>query len=320
MCLQCGALIKAIDNYLAKADDDLAGRLKKEGFPESKKSVSAAKKMEDEVAEALLEETAVFTQATGRALDLQTFADDIWPGVKLNDSLAATLEGVFVKRFTELMPGLIEAYLHQTDKELKLEQVSKLTTSWISEWSGQLAELMKLDSHKQIDEILTEGLKNGDSIAEFTQKILDSGIRDEYYRARQVSVTEVLRAHSVAQQEAFMQNPSVTQKLWRHTGEYRNTPRQNHVDMDGAIVDKADTFTLTGADGETYHPQYPRDSSLPPGESVNCHCLAEPIVSEEVLGLSLEERQALQQKAIDEMDEDWEEALDAENRAKAGLA
>ena len=37
------------------------------------------------------------------------------------------------------------------------------------------------------------------------------------------------------------------------------------------------------------------------------------------MGLPLEERQRLQQKAIDEMDDEWEKELDARNKAKAGI-
>ena len=36
-----------------------------------------------------------------------------------------------------------------------------------------------------------------------------------------------------------------------------------------------------------------------------------------ILGMSLEERKQLQQKIIDEMDDDWEKELDAKNRARA---
>ena len=42
-------------------------------------------------------------------------------------------------------------------------------------------------------------------------------------------------------------------------------------------------------------------------------------MSEDILGLPLEERQKLQQQAIDEMDDDWEAELDAQNKAKAGI-
>jgi hypothetical protein len=64
---------------------------------------------------------------------------------------------------------------------------------------------------------------------------------------------------------------------------------------------------------------YPRDSILPPGESVNCHCIHRGIVSKDVLGLSLDERKRLQQEAIDADDGAWEKELDARNKAKAGI-
>ncbi len=92
-------------------------------------------------------------------------------------------------------------------------------------------------------------------------------------------------------------------------------PRQNHIDMDGQTVPKGARFKLTGANGKTYSPMYPLDSILPPEESINCHCAVQEIASERALGMSLEERKKLQQKALDEMDDDWEKELNAKNRA-----
>ena len=116
-----------------------------------------------------------------------------------------------------------------------------------------------------------------------------------------------------------MQSPAVESKGWLHTGNYRNEPRQNHIDMDGQIVAKDQPFELIGADGIVYHPMYPRDVILPAGERINCHCIQQPIVSEDILGLPLEERKKLQQQAIDDMDDEWEAELDARNKAKAGI-
>ncbi len=93
------------------------------------------------------------------------------------------------------MPEFVGYYLAQTDKELKLTQVSKRTTAWVESWSEELAEIMKLNSHTEIENILTAGLKEGISIEAFTRNILESGIRDEHYKARRVAVTEVLTAH-----------------------------------------------------------------------------------------------------------------------------
>lgn len=319
MCMDCGPLIKAIDAYIEKADGSLADALAEEGYAKSKKTVKYIEELEEEIAEVLMEETDYFVSRAEEAVDLETFAKDIWPKIKLNDDLKEKLIAIFTEHFGQFMPEFIGYYIEQTDKELHLEQVSKRTTAWVEEWSEELGDLMKLNSHKEIENILTRGLKEGSSVATFTRDILDSGIRDEYYKARRAAITEVLRAHSVAQQEAFMQSPAVAKKMWRHTGSYRNDPRRNHQDMDGQIVPVNEPFKLDGIKGGTYYPMYPRDSSLPPEESINCHCITQPVVDEDILGMSLEERQRLQQQAIDSMDDEWEKELDARNKAKAGI-
>lgn len=319
MCLECGPLIKAIDAYIARADDGLAEALGVEGYLKPKKTLKYAQDIEDGVAEALFDETDYILAEAEKAVDLETFAADVWPRVKINDAAKVKLTTVFAESLDKFMPEYVGYYLAQTDRELKLAQVSKRTTAWVQSWSKDLGEIMQLNSHKEIERILEKGLAEGQGMAEFTRAILDSGIRDEYYKARRVAVTEVLRAHSVAQQEAFMQSPAVSEKMWKHTGEYRNEPRQNHVDMDGQRVPVEEPFELTGADGGTYAPMYPRDPILPPEESINCHCISQPVVSEEILGLPLEERQRLQQEAVDAMDDEWEKELDAQNRAKAGI-
>lgn len=318
MC-KCKALIKAIDAYIAKADNDLEELLGAQGYQKPKRTLKYMQSIEDDVAEALLEETDYIVAQAEKSVDLDAFAEDVWPKVKLKDGLRAKLATVFKEQFSDFIPEFVDYYIKSTDKSLKLAQVSKLTTAWAESWSKDLAGIMQLNSHKEIEKILTTGLKEGSSVATFTREILDSGIRDEYYKARRVSVTEVLRAHSVAQQEAFMQSPAVSEKMWRHTGEYRNEPRQNHVDMDGQRVPVDEPFELVGADGSVYYPMYPRDTNLPPEESINCHCIDQPVVSEEILGLPLEERQRLQQEAIDNMDDEWEKELDARNKAKAGI-
>ena len=319
MCMACQPLIKAIDAYLAKADGDLADALKAEGYAEPQATIGYMQGIEDDVAEALVEETDYFLAEAEKAADLETFAADIWPRVKLNDRLKAKLATAFTEHLSEFMPEFVAYYIAQTDRSLKLEVVSKRTVAWVESWSEQLGEIMQLNSHKEIETILTKGLKDGTGIASFTREILDSGIRDEYYKARRVALTEVLGAHSVAQQEAFMQSPAVVDKAWKHTGAYRNEPRQNHVDMDGQRVPKDAPFSLTGIKGGTYEPMYPRDVILPPEERINCHCICQPVVSEDILGLPLEERQRLQQEAIDNMDDAWERELDARNKAKAGI-
>ena len=66
------------------------------------------------------------------------------PGVVLNDELREKLEEIFLEYFQNFMPEFTGYYIEQTDKGLKLEQVSKRTTAWVKTWSGQLADIMQL--------------------------------------------------------------------------------------------------------------------------------------------------------------------------------
>jgi len=319
MRYDCGQLLKAIDAYIQKDDDDLAEVLGEAGFIDPEETITEISGLEERVAQALKKQTKYITSAAEEAVDLEAFARDIWPGVKLSDDIDEKLRIIFFEEFNIYMPELISNYVATIDPELVASAITKRTAAWVESWSEELGQIMKLNSHEEIENILVNGLKDGQGVAEFTQTILDSGIRDEYYKARRVSVTEVLRAHSYSQHEAYVQSPAVENHLWRHTGSQKNEPRQNHVDMDGQIVPIDEPFVLIGADGEIYYPMVPRDSILPPGEAVNCHCIEQPVVSDDILGLPLEERQRLQQEAIDDDDGEWEKELDAKNKAKAGI-
>lgn len=315
----CKRLLDAIERYIAKADDDLEEILAEEGFAEPGLTVARISQIEEAVAEALEQETELFITSAETAIDVQEFADRIWPGVQLDDDLAEKLTTIFTEQLNEFLPQLIEPYLQQTDKDLTFSSMSKKTTAWVGEWSEELGSMMKLTSHTEIENILTKNLKDGNGIQDFISDIQNSGIREERYRARRAAVTESLRAHSVAQEESIQQSPAVEDKEWVHTGSFRNDPRPNHQAMSGQIVPKNEPFTLTGADGSTYYPQYPRDPILPASESVNCHCIHRGIASEKILGLSIEERRRLQAEAIAEMDAAWEAELNAKNKAKAGI-
>lgn len=318
-CLRCGPLIKAIDAYLAKAENDLYEQLTMEGYLKAKESLNTVDEIEEVVTKLLEDNADDLLKELADAIDLETFFKDNWPKFKNKSKLSQDLFDVFHTQFSTIMPTYVEAYVQKTDAELTVTKLTKRTTDWISSWSSDLADIMKLDTETEIEAVLKKGLNDGKGINDVANIIADSGIRSPGYRARRVALTEVLRAHGYAQLESYIQSPAVEEKMWKHTGAYRNDPRQNHVDMDGVRVPKGQPFTLIGADENTYYPMTPRDVCLPPRESVNCHCLLQPVVSEEVLGLSLEERQALQAQAIAEDDGEWEKELDAKNRAKAGI-
>jgi len=123
------------------------------------------------VAEVLLCETDYFLAEAEKAVDLETFGADVWPGVKLGDSAKSKLTTVFRESFSEFLPEYIGYYITQTDRDLKLEQVSKRTLAWVESWSKELGAIMQLTSHREIESILEKGIAAGTGVAEFTRAI-----------------------------------------------------------------------------------------------------------------------------------------------------
>lgn len=318
----CRPLIKAIDAFIRKVDDDFLEILEGAGYADPDGTLARISGLEEDIAQVLKEQKNYFLQSTEDVIDLERYAKDVWPGVRLTDETARKLTTVFAEEFSACLPELANAYMAEIDPALTVSQITMRTTAWAESWSAELGKIMDLNTHTEIEKLLTASLKEGSSVAQFTQALIDSGIRpggDEYYRARTVAVTEMLRAHSYAAWEAMEQCPAATHKEWVHTGSHRNDPREKHVELSGTVIPLHDTFVLEGADGQIYHPLFPRDTCLPAGESANCHCIYRAIPDDDILGLSLEERRQLQQEAIEALDDDWEKELDAQNRARAGI-
>ncbi|MCI9417840.1 MAG: hypothetical protein HFI82_10655 [Eubacterium sp.] len=318
ICKCCQSLEKAISRYLAKVEEGLAEELSEMGYADAEQAVKNAGDLEDAIAEELEGQTdriveflkGCATLEVARAM-LDIFFDE--------DNTREVLQDVFTEYYREDVPRLANVYIRETDGELIVSQIRKRTSAWISEWSRELSDLMQITSEQQIGNLVNAAIENGEGVNDLARRIMDAGIRKEPWRARRVALTEMLRAHSVAQQEAMIQDPSVSKKKWRHTGNYRNDPRKNHVDMNGQIVPVDKRYKLEGIKGGIHHPMYPRDTILPPEESINCHCLSQPIVDDDVLGMDLEERQELQRQIIEEDDGKWMEEQDVQNRAKAGI-
>lgn len=314
----CQRLIKAIDRYIEKADNDLSKTLDNAGFINSKDSVDAIAALEDKMAEVLTDQTTEIAKtilAAGNLTAALKVVEEFFAEDETRQRLAEALK----EFYEENVPTLSTVYIQEAEDDLVVSQIRQRTVSWIKSWSDDLADLMQLTSKEQIETFISSALKKGEGVEDLKRQLVIDGIRNEEYRARATSITEMLRAHSVAREEAIQQSPATDRKGWLHSGGRGITPRENHVAMNGQIVAKEKTFTLHGRDGSTYHPMYPRDANLPAAEVINCHCTHIPIVNDEVLGMSLEERQKLQQQIIDEDDAKWEKELDAKNKAKAGI-
>lgn len=333
-------LLDSINKYVAKAEAKEADALKKAGFIMSNLTVQKQSDLEESITESLLSQRSDVLEILELAEKKKYSKKDLLKVLNEyfeKDMLALELEDLISTAFEELAPQLSTGYIKQFDEKSKITEITEKTQYEFYEAAHDMSVEIMANSHKKllelvetsfqdknvqkatVKDLVDETIAEGDSIATLTRKILDNGWRDEYYQAKRIAVTEVLRVHSVSSEESIQQSPVVDKKEWRHTGSYKNNPRQNHVDMDGQIVDKDKPFTLIGKDGGTYYPMYPRDTILPAGECINCHCIHRGVVNKDTLGLSLEERNAMQEQIVQQRNKDWIKELDARNKAKAGI-
>lgn len=302
----CDFVCKAIERYIEKADNDLIKVLKKSGYIDASYTVKEAEKLEDELSRILQEKSENFIQLLkdNPNASISEILDKM-PDFNKSTNMVDELKSLFCNEFSNSIKHIANSYIKSIDKELKLQSMTNRTSAWIDTWSSELAEIMNVNTEEKLNRVLSNALTKGKSVLETASELVESGTLESATRARTTALTEMLRANSVAAQESYIQSPAVSQKKWRHTGARKNNPRQNHVDMDGQIVDVDEPFELVGADGVIYYPQYPRDSILPPGESINCHCIHQPIVSEDILGMSLKKREKLQENAVKADNKAW---------------
>lgn len=316
----CDDLIREINLYIQKADNKLSDELSKKGYKNIDKTMSLINDIEDKIVSQLKDNAEDILNELKDVSSLEDFFKTAWPAIRKKCQTDKVLATYISTKYSKFIPETAQIYMETIDTELKITELTTPTTRWIKSWSAELGTKMKIKQMDDLEKILIDGIDNGKSIDEVARDIQAAGIREDYAYARSTALTETLTAHSKAHFEATLQNPAVDRKEWQHSGSKSITPRPNHVDMDGQIVKKDEPFELLGADGETYHPLVPRDTSLPPGERINCHCNYNDIVNDEVLGYTLEERERLRQEAVDEINNsDFIERLEEENKKKAGI-
>ena len=292
-------LIDRIDVLIRKEEDDLEENLQAAGFVEPKKAVEVIGILEDEWTEAFNTDCDALLDALEKALDLDDFVENIWPGINSSEDLRNAIYDTFFSRFKDMLETSVIGFLAGEDPDLLSDELGILSEpakAFVEQWSGELADLMNLSTRNQIETILINGQEEHKSVAQVAQDIADSGIRDAGYKARRAAITEVLRAESYGQLEAMRQNPGIIEKEWVHTGAHKNKPRENHKAISGQRVPVNEPFSLSG-----YAPMCPRDTNLPASESINCHCMMKQIRDPNWSNYTYEEKQALREARMEEL-------------------
>jgi len=294
MCEICKT-INNIDKIIKADEEQFKQDLKEKGYLEIDFTMSQINKLEDMVYKLLRQQAIFYINGIDNYVSKASVGDilNYMRGTLFaKDDFISKFGKQFEKFFNFTTEKLTNAYIKIIDGDLFFNTFTSRTTDWIKNWSGELANILHLDSIETIESILTEGIEEGKGIKDISRDLKDS-FGFSRTRARRIATTEVLTAHSRAAFESAVQNPSVDRVTWRHSGLRGIKPRPDHVAIDGVTIPVGDYFHVG-----TELAQYPRDTNLSAKERVNCHCLLQQVVNDSTLGLSLEERQRLQSEAI----------------------
>lgn len=308
VCTASLLISKEIEKYIQKKENQLVDKLQQAGFLSTKLTVRQADKLEEELTNILQSHNEEFISLLKKYQEQGKTLEDVLNALpNFNQSRATAVKSAIntavYNNLTEMIPKVANKYLKNIDGELEIKQMTKTTVNWIKTWSKNLADIMNINTEEMLRNTLVNGINGGIGIDEISRNMVDNGALKTRVRARTTAVTEVLTANRIAAQEAIIQAPETNRKQWKHSGSYKIKPRENHIKMNGQVVLKTQPFKMIGADGKTYYPMVPGDTSLPPAERINCHCIVSPILDDSVFNMTLEERQELQQKCIQEYDE-----------------
>ena len=289
--------ITTIDEILKITDAEL-GRVLSRQFVSPEETMRFINGLEGQLANLLANEQAFAARNIEVGGSVENVIDSINTSIFQNDVFGAEVSTAFRGFFADSIRNFANTYINNIDKDLFFNFFSDRTTAFVQDWSQELGRLMQLNSHTEIQRILTRTLEAGEGIPRAIQSLEDS-YGFSRLRARRTAITEVLRAHSYARDEAFTQSPAVASVVWRHSGPRGIDPRPHHVAIDGQTVEKGKTFLLVGPNG-TFRPRFPRDTILPASEVVECHCTHTPVTDRRITGLTVDEKQILQEEGIRE--------------------
>lgn len=292
-------LLKNLNEFIKKEDDDIADLVT--DFPGLEKLQDLVEEYEKIVAGLLREQRKWYLDALDTfvsksdTITLEAFLlylkGDLFAADDFADEFGNETAS-FLQLTTE---ELAKVMMESIDPDVIFEVLSGRTTNWIKNWSTDLADIMELNTHKALEKELLDAITNGDSIADVELRMKDMPQFDRN-RARATARTEILTASSRAHWESFMQSPSVIMKKWKHSGTKNIDARETHIAMDGVEIPVDDYFLVDGEEG-----LFPRDPSFSPKNRVNCGCALGPVVDEDILRFTKEEKEAMRQEVLEEL-------------------
>lgn len=165
-------------------------------------------------------------------------------------------------------------------------------------YSADLITGLSHDASSKINAAIQRGFLGGANLQD-TVKAIGSALEDGNFsglfsevgkRAMSITTNEVMRVNSLAsfsRIRALKETHPGLGKEWLHIP-VALVPRPGHLIADGQVREPEEPFLVEGEDL-----MYPRDPSGSADNTINCHCLVRPHLSEDQLKPTDQERQLL---------------------------
>lgn len=186
----------------------------------------------------------------------------------------------------ELRPIILELAKKQGDLALLLAgaddlkfELSKLANDEITRRIGKLSLEYSRETREKLEQVLTEGLRNNDSLAQIIKNVKAVYGDAKNFRAERLARTETLDVSSVSAREGYKQTGYVTKIEW-----FANPDACEFCqELDGKVVGIDNNFAelgqqIEGVNGGILNVDY--DTMDGPPAHPNCECTLLPVIGD----------------------------------------
>jgi len=221
---------------------------------------------------------------------LKKMAEDQRVKESLYDITAVTRDNdIFVSPMMEFLKQIIEAEGINTIQSLVSGSVffmqSEAVKKYLLKDGAKYIAVINEETANLLRQTLSEGVTNGESIPQLTERV--SAVYEDArgYRATRIARTETLRASNFGTLEAYKQSKVVEKKEWLTAKDERVCPwcgplNGKQLDLQDPFAEKGQTINGKNENGKTMRLTIGLDDVTIPPLHPNCRCTLIPIVSE----------------------------------------
>jgi len=190
-------------------------------------------------------------------------------------ALKQDLEAMFYTELPNMFAQATDSTLKSVGSELDYVLPQQDAFNFIARRQNLLSGVPD-EIYQEIRNEIAHGLKNGESIAQLSERIRNAFDQINQGRAETIAQNETAAAYSFASQKAALA-AGVKYKKWLHG--VSKVPRADHLGIDGLVVPIEQAYPV-GAPPL----MYPHDENGSPEDVINCSCISVPASASEYNG------------------------------------